>query len=327
MALNRVNQHPQAVEILGQPVESGLLVTGEIKITGPKGNADISFSVSGPKGEGTVYASAVLEAGKWRMTGLILEADVTGKRLDLLTSRRVDSTESGYQEAMRAYEKRDFATALKLLTPLAEKGDGAAQDRLGIMSLHGIGVAKDIDASLRWFNLAADQKHAEAQNNLGFVYSQGLGVPKDLAAAFKWFRLAADQGHTQAQNNMGIMHANKIGVERDFITAYRWFSLADQQRYKGAKTSLAELEAQMTPEQVAQAKRPAGEKPPKEAPETKQVAAKKPEAPKDASRRPGKKPRTNPPPPQKRSENRLRNSGHKPTRGRPRLNAFLVTCT
>ena len=64
-----------------------------------------------------------------------------------------------FQEGYAAYERGDYATALREFRALAEQGD------------------------------------AGAQNNLGFMYSEGKGVPQDYAEAARWYRMAAEQSH------------------------------------------------------------------------------------------------------------------------------------
>src|SRR6202035_6044415 len=70
------------------------------------------------------------------------------------------------QDAMAAYARGDYATALRLLRPLADQGD------------------------------------AQAQYNLGALYDNGQGVPQNYAEAMKWYRKAADQGDSRGQNNL-----------------------------------------------------------------------------------------------------------------------------
>jgi len=46
----------------------------------------------------------------------------------------VNSAAAGsYEEAIAAYERADYATAMRLLRPLAEQGNADAQDQLGLM--------------------------------------------------------------------------------------------------------------------------------------------------------------------------------------------------
>ena len=63
-----------------------------------------------------------------------------------------------YEDGLAAYEREDYATALKFWRPLAEQGN------------------------------------ADAQFNLGGMYDSAEGVPYDYAEVAKWYRKAADQG-------------------------------------------------------------------------------------------------------------------------------------
>ncbi len=84
-SLQHVRQHPQAQAALGTPIEPGYLVMGNIDLQGNRsGHADISYSVSGPKNGGWVYAVADKSAGKWVFTTLEMEVENTSQRIDLL---------------------------------------------------------------------------------------------------------------------------------------------------------------------------------------------------------------------------------------------------
>ena len=50
---------------------------------------------------------------------------------------------AGLAEGLAAYDRADYAAALRELAPLAEKGDAAAQYRLGRMASLGQGVPRD----------------------------------------------------------------------------------------------------------------------------------------------------------------------------------------
>src|SRR5512135_1758274 len=66
------------------------------------------------------------------------------------------------EDANAAIKRRDYATALRFIRPLAEQGD------------------------------------ANAQYNLGVFYDNGLGVPQDKVRAYMWFSLSAAQGREGA---------------------------------------------------------------------------------------------------------------------------------
>ena len=133
---------------------------------------------------------------------------------------------AGFDEGLAAYQRKDYAVALKAWRPLAAQGNARAQFNLGVMYAKGRGVPQDDKEVVRWFRLAADQGDADAQNNLGFMYDKGQGVPQDYKEAVRWFRLAADQGHAWAQYNLGVMYVKGHGVASDRVAAYALFNLS-----------------------------------------------------------------------------------------------------
>jgi uncharacterized protein len=98
-----------------------------------------------------------------------------------------------FEEIDAAYMKGDYATALRLMRPLAEQGNVSAQYNLGFMFDNGQGVPQDHATAVSWYRKAAEQGHAAAQNNLGVKFANGgQGVPQDYAAAASWYRKAAN---------------------------------------------------------------------------------------------------------------------------------------
>ncbi len=67
-----------------------------------------------------------------------------------------------YAKGLDAYEKGDYATALKELEPLAEQGDADGQFALSIMYHKGQGVTQDYIHAHMWWNIAASQGHEDA---------------------------------------------------------------------------------------------------------------------------------------------------------------------
>ena len=93
-----------------------------------------------------------------------------------------------------AYERKDYATALRIWTQLAEKNDPDAQIRIGGMYADGLGVARDYQAAANWFLRAARQGSARAQYNLGSMYYHGQGVRQSFEESARWILLAASRG-------------------------------------------------------------------------------------------------------------------------------------
>ena len=103
-----------------------------------------------------------------------------------------------FQAGMDAYNRRDFATALREWQPLADQGDARAQFSFGLLHENGDGVPRDYTKARQWYEKAAAQGEAKAQLYLGLQSSFGQGVPMDLVEAYMWYSLAAGNGNAHA---------------------------------------------------------------------------------------------------------------------------------
>jgi uncharacterized protein len=131
------------------------------------------------------------------------------------------------ESASAALQRRDFATALQLLRPLAEQGNASAELYLGDMHYFGEGVPQDYAEAMKWFLLAAGQGSAPAQSNLGLIYERGSGVPQDYVQAYKWYSIAASQFAAQNQktaNNRDNLAARmtQAQIEEALRLAAEW---------------------------------------------------------------------------------------------------------
>lgn len=116
-------------------------------------------------------------------------------------------------------QQADFSTLLKG----AAAGDAYAQLNLGASYDNGIGVKRDLDKALHWYQKAAEQGLAEAQFNLAHLL-----VTEELSAvtAAEWMLKAAEQGLTDAEYLMGVIYAEGIGVAMDDKKAKHWLQRA-----------------------------------------------------------------------------------------------------
>ncbi len=121
----------------------------------------------------------------------------------------------------------------------------------------------DYATALREFRVLAEQGDADAQTNLGFIYNYGQGVPQDYAEAANWYRKAAEQGHTGGQYNLGLMYFRGWGVPQDDVQAHMWLNLAGTQGDEKAAKNRDIVTALMTPAQIAEAQKLAREWKPK----------------------------------------------------------------
>ncbi len=60
---------------LGTPIDSGWLITGSISEQGLSGDADLIIPIAGPRGRGTLYASARKGNGTWQFYTLAVQVD------------------------------------------------------------------------------------------------------------------------------------------------------------------------------------------------------------------------------------------------------------
>jgi TPR repeat protein len=66
--------------------------------------------------------------------------------------------------------------------------------------LHGRnGFTEDAAMAVEYFRALADQNWSIAQNRMGEFYENGVGVTRDLDLAMTWYELAAEQGHPVAK--------------------------------------------------------------------------------------------------------------------------------
>lgn len=76
--------NPEVRARLGEPIEMGWLVSGQINVTGASGHADISIPISGPKSSATIYARADKTLGRWEFQRLEVEFGSGGPRTVLV---------------------------------------------------------------------------------------------------------------------------------------------------------------------------------------------------------------------------------------------------
>ncbi|HVM51353.1 MAG TPA: PEGA domain-containing protein [Candidatus Acidoferrum sp.] len=158
--------------------------------------------------------------------------------------------------------KKNMNEALHWLHKAADKGLAEAQYDLAMCYANGDAEGRGMVEAAEWFHKAADQGMAPAEAALGNAYLEGTGVPKSIPEGLKWTRKAAEQGNPSAELTLGMCYAKGRGVETNYVVAYKWLALAaakDSQNADDAKISLAMVERMLTPAQVAEGQKEAGE--------------------------------------------------------------------
>jgi TPR repeat protein len=123
-----------------------------------------------------------------------------------LTANGPAAHAGSWEDATAAFAKKEYAAAMKLMQPLAEKGNALAQYRIATMHRMGLGVSKDVKEAKKWSRLAAKQGNADAQALLGSLYYKAEGGESpDVVRAYVWYDVSAGQGSTEAKTELATL--------------------------------------------------------------------------------------------------------------------------
>ena len=157
---------------------------------------------------------------------------------------------------LRAFNLRDYTTAMARLSEEAYRNNKIAQEMVGQFFMNGNAAPKDPFEALYWFDRAGktvnNDKRVKALNEQGFylpvndglilekylkqaldgdadatyrlgkVYGAGRGVKQDLLEAYNWFEKAARLGHAYAQYEVASYRYGALGVPRDMEIVMHW---------------------------------------------------------------------------------------------------------
>lgn len=125
-----------------------------------------------------------------------------------------------HREALDAYKRKDFDTALKIWEEEAKVKNDQAMANLGLMYLKGEGVQKDYTKAKEWFDEACKYDNDSANFNLALMYQTKIGVEEDIEKAKEHFRRAVRKNHTQAAFRLALIllqdRNNLDGVKEGF---------------------------------------------------------------------------------------------------------------
>ncbi|WP_409523423.1 tetratricopeptide repeat protein [Nitrincola sp. MINF-07-Sa-05] len=155
--------------------------------------------------------------------------------------------------SLRAMRNKTYAIEFNRLLPLAEAGDGDAQNQVGVMYEFGNGVERNAELAFQWYQRAAEQMIVSAWHNLGRSYNFGTGTEQDFAEAEAWYLRAAERGYTDSLFFLGTLYATDHGGNNEHepdIIAYAWMqnaaALGNQTAQPIAQRLLMKLDAEQT---------------------------------------------------------------------------------
>ncbi len=143
---------------------------------------------------------------------------------------------------MKAIGRGHYVTAERALRKAAAKGDVRAQNNLGFLYEHGLGVPKNADEARQWYQRAAEAGSSEARYNLATLYHHGRGVSRNPEAALPLYTAAAQAGYAEAEYMLGEYYrAGLGGLQRDGALALSWFLRAARKGHPGAQLMAASI--------------------------------------------------------------------------------------
>ena len=143
------------------------------------------------------------------------------------------------RDGILAWQRADYAAAVAIWRPLAEKGDADAAFNLGQAYRLGRGVKVDLASAQSWLERAARSGHLDAQTTLGLL----LFDSGSRDAALQWLKKAAERGEPRAMLVYGTALFNGDGVPRDLVLAYAYVSRSAAQGLEPARSTLQDLDA------------------------------------------------------------------------------------
>jgi TPR repeat protein len=136
-----------------------------------------------------------------------------------------------YRAGLVAASQGNIVKAIRIWTPLAEKGDLVAQSLLGKTYAEGFGKLKpDYSNALFWLQKCVSL--ITCQFELAKLYYEGKGVRKDLLIATNLFLGVAMSAHdfregkNEARYYLGLIYYRGEGRKRDETESRKWLLLA-----------------------------------------------------------------------------------------------------
>jgi TPR repeat protein len=124
-----------------------------------------------------------------------------------LTANGHPARADSWKEATAAFAHKEYAKAMKLFKPLAEKGNALAQYNIALMHKMGLGVPKSEKEARKWARLAAKQGHADAQLLMGSLYYKQSGEESpDVPSRLYLVRSVGRAGKFRGQEGSRFAH-------------------------------------------------------------------------------------------------------------------------
>lgn len=100
------------------------------------------------------------------------------------------------------FKKGNYANAVRMLTPYADRGNKAAELNLGIAYAFGLGASRDRERAHALFRDSLGSRAQDTYMWVGRSLETGDGVGKDAEEAKAWYQIAASEGSKEARDHL-----------------------------------------------------------------------------------------------------------------------------
>lgn len=119
-------------------------------------------------------------------------------------------------------ETQQFDKALPLLKQSAELGNAEAQYNLGYCYQAGVGVEKNQETAIEWYQKSANKGFNDALYQLMMAYGNGEGVEQDSKKSFSYALKCAENNDETCMWNVVNCYYSGMGVEKNIDKMLEW---------------------------------------------------------------------------------------------------------
>jgi len=132
---------------------------------------------------------------------------------------------SSFDEAVEAYNAKNYSHALEKFIVLAHDENPQAQYNVGLIYANGLGVIADSEEASKWYEQSARQGYGLAQFNLAVLYDSKEDMTGEYSKKAKyWYEQAVHSGVNEAYNNLGTLYLKGKGLEKSEAKALVLFA-------------------------------------------------------------------------------------------------------
>ena len=114
--------------------------------------------------------------------------------------------------------KEWYRKAIEIMEPLAKSGDIDVQLSLGMIYAWDRTGEEAFDKALYWFKEAEKIDYERAQYNIGYLYWNGIAVDKDLEESIRRYEISAEAGNS---SSMTMLYLHNRTLDR-YEEVYKW---------------------------------------------------------------------------------------------------------